>query len=198
MNPWAREVWERHLRRAIEACGLHKGPLFMATALDRRWHFPWGNWRFLPEVMALQAEQAFGTTPYLLLIEIAALTYAGQKLVAPHLQGFVFEGLSRRRRDKIKRHFSGGLAGADPLHVLQVYDFEGACLYNVKPPDRMWACNTDREGGRWRQARRMSGPQHYYLWRNLRWHTYPQLTLAGGVGKRVLELAMDTAGYDVP
>jgi hypothetical protein len=148
--------------------------------------------------MALQAELAFGTTPYLLLIEIAALTYAGERLVAPHLQGFVFEDLSRRKKAKIKKHFSGGLAGADPLHVLQVYDFEGACLYNVKPPDRMWACNTDREGGRWRQARRMSGPQHYYLWRNLRWHTYPQLTLAGGVGIEVLELAKHGAGYDVP
>jgi hypothetical protein len=28
-------------------------------------------------------------------------------------------------------------------------------------------------------------------------YAYPQLTLAGGVGKRVLGLAMDAAGYDV-
>jgi hypothetical protein len=32
---------------------------------------------------------------------------------------------------------------------------------------------------------------------NLRWYRYPQLTLTGGVGKRVLGLAMDAAGYDV-
>ncbi len=41
-------------------------------------------------------------------------------------------------------------------------------------------------------------PQPYFLLRNLRRYTYPQLTLAGGVGERVLELAMDAAGYDVP
>jgi hypothetical protein len=197
-NPWARQVWERHLRRAIVACNLHEGPLLMATVLDRRWHFPWGTWGFAPEAMALQAELAFGRVPYLLQIEFAPLTYSGEKLVAPHLQGFVLEDLSRRRKDKIKRFFSGGLAGADPLHVQPVWDFAGACRYNVKSPDRMWTCTTDSESRRWRKSRPMSGPQHYYLWRHLHRYAYPQLTLAGGVGKRVLELAMNAAGYDVP
>jgi hypothetical protein len=40
--------------------------------------------------------------------------------------------------------------------------------------------------------------QRCYLWRNLRWYTYPRLTLAGGVGVEVLELAKHAAGYDVP
>jgi hypothetical protein len=197
INPYARTIWEHHLRSAITACKLDVRPLLMATMLDRRWHFPWGRWAFYLEEIIGQAELALDGLSYLLLIEIAPFTHVGRKLVAPHLQGFIFGNLSRRQKELISSRFAGGLGDASPFRAQTVYDFVGASRYNVKPPDRMRICFASHDGKHRRRRREMSLTGHYFLWQHLRRYLYPQLTFAGGRGKRVLELAKRSAGIDV-
>ena len=66
--------------------------------------------------------------------------------LAPHLQGFLFMDLTRRRRERVNSRFAGGLAGATPLKAPWVHDLAGASRYNVKPPDHMEVCFARSEG----------------------------------------------------
>ena len=53
------------------------------------------------------------------------------------------------------------------------------------------------DGGLLHRGRRLSFSEHYFLWRHLRYRTYPGLTFAGGEGERALEFAREAAGVGV-
>lgn len=195
MNPYARQVWERALRRAVVAYDLHAGPPFMLTVLHQPWHFPLdtvggGGWHMdLPGIIG-QAREALDGLSYLLLVEIAPLTYFIRRYVAPHLQGFLFEDLPRRRRERL----ATCLGGAKPLVLKQVHDFAGASSYNVKPPDHMETCFARADGALVHRGRKLWLTEHYFLWRHLRSYAYPDLTFAGGAGLDVLRSARRACG----
>ena len=194
MNPYARLVWESALRRAIVARGLHAGPLHMLTILHHPWHFGWGRWELdLPAIVA-HARAALDGRSYLLLVEVAPLLYFGHRYLAPHLQGFLFEDLPRRHRQRLAGHFAGGLGGAPAFLTKRVHDFAGASSYNVKPPAHMETCFTRSDGARRHRGRALWLTEHYFLWQHLHRHTYPDLTFAGGAGTRVLRSALREAG----
>jgi hypothetical protein len=192
-NPYSQQLWRELLQRAMVARGLHTGPLLMATILDHRWHFAWGRWELdLPAILT-QARTALASVPHLLLLEFAPLVYYGHRQVAPHLQGFVFADLSRRHRRRLASHFAGGLGGARALMLKRVHDFAGACSYSVKLPDHVETCFAGSGGRRVHRGRALWLSERYFLWRHLSHHTYPDFTLAGGAGTRVLRLALRDA-----
>src|SRR3954452_8206796 len=201
MNPYAREPWELHLRRAIEACRLQRGPMFMATIIDFTWNMPRGCWTFEREVILesilVAVDVNLHRLDHLLLIEFAPLDYPGQKVVAAHLQGFVFGRLPERRKRELNKRFAGGLAGAKSCKFTPVDNFVGASRYNVKPPDHLEVCFERRDGRRRHRGRELPLKDHYFLWRHLRRYTYPKLTLASGRGRDVVDLAREAAGLPV-
>lgn len=193
MNPYAAELWERCLRRAAIEHGLDQGPPYMATILDRRWHFPVDRWALDLKGIVAQARRALRGVSYLLLVETALLDYLGYRQVAPHLQGFIFEPLSRRRRQAIAEHFAGGVARAPALWAEPVWDFVGASRYSVKPPTYVARCYRGRDGRLVHRGRDLRLTEHFYLWRHLHPLTYLDLTFAGGLGRGVLRDALRLA-----
>lgn len=198
MNPYARKVWGRALRQPIEAYKLHVGPLRMLTILHRPWNFPLDPWttHWKLDLLGIieKAKEALDGLSYLVLVEIALLTYFGRRYVAPHLQGFLFEDLPRRREERLGACFEGGLGGAHPLVLKRVWDLDGASSYSVKPPDHMETCFARDDGRRVHRGRKLWLTEHYHLWRHLHGHTYPEFTFAGGAGLDVLYSALDACG----
>jgi hypothetical protein len=156
VNPYAPELWERCLREAITFYGLETGPLLFTTIIDQTWHFGWRRWALDIDKVKKQAQKALRGTSYLFLIEIGPLEYFGHRYVAPHLQGFVFQDLSRRKKERISSHFAGGLGGAPALVTKRVYDFDGASRYNVKPPTHVDVCYRLSNGERRHPGRDLS------------------------------------------
>jgi hypothetical protein len=193
MNPYARQIWARTLHRAIVTHGQHTKPLFMLTILHHPWHLPWGEWRLDPEGIIAHARAALAGLDYLLLLELAPLLYFGRRYLAPHLQGFLFADLPRRRRQRLASHFAGGLGGARPLVLKRVHDLTGACRYNVKPPDHMEVCFANTRGVLVHRGRRLWLTEHFHLWQHLHPYTYPDFTFAAGLGTRVLRSALREA-----
>jgi hypothetical protein len=169
----------------------------MATILDQRWLMPRGRWSFYRDGIAEAADLNLDGLHYLLLIEFAPLDYPGRKVVAAHLQGFVFGRLPERRKRQLGKCFVAGLAGAASCKFQKVYDFVGASRYNVKPPDHLEVCFESRDGRRRHRGRQLPLKDHYFLWKHLRHYTYPELTLAGGRGQQALVLAREAAGLSV-
>ena len=173
----------------------------MATIIDQRWLMPRGDWTFqregIVESILVAVDVNLHGLDHLLLIEFAPLDYPGQKVVAAHLQGFVFGRLSERRKRQLNKLFTGGLAGAKSCKFTPVDRFVGASRYNVKPPDHLEACFENRDGERRHRGRALPLKDHYFLWQHLRRYTYPDLTLAGGNGRDVLDLAREAAGLPV-
>src|SRR3954452_132840 len=101
MNPFAREVWAGQLWRAVVARELDRGPIWMPTVLDHRWHFPVGTWRLDLEAIVGQAHAAFAGLDYLLLLDIEIHVHLARRFVAPHLHGLLIGGLSPRRHERI-------------------------------------------------------------------------------------------------
>lgn len=198
MNPYAREVWARALRRSVEAYGLHAGPIRMLTALHHPWHFaldPWKDrWEFdLPGIIG-QVEEALDGLSHVSLVEFALLTYSGHRYVAPHVHGLLFGDLPRHRKERLAACFDGGLGGATPLVLKRVYDLAGASCYIVKPPDHMDTYFASAGGQRIHRGRKLWLTEHYFLWRHLRSYAFPDLTFAGGAGGRVLRDARRACG----
>src|SRR4051794_37387101 len=95
-----------------------------------------------------------------------------------------------RRRDRLDSCFAGGVAGASPLVVREVWGLAGACRYPLKPQLAADTYYRSGKGQLFHPARGLSLPEHFFLWRHLHGLTLPDLVIAGGKGLRVLQAAL--------
>ena len=182
--------WEMALRHGLEAMCVEPNVLSMATVIDERWHFPARHWHFDLEQITRLVRQAFADHSYLFLVEFAPITYLGYRIIAPHLQGLLWP-MNRYQAADVSSHFSSGLAGAPALKRKRVYDLPGAMRYNVKVIDRGYTYGVTRLGKAIRRRRQLYLTEIYHLWRNLHHFTYPELTIASGIGEEVVQEALD-------
>jgi hypothetical protein len=154
------------------------------------------RWALDLDAIIAHARVALAGLSYVLLVEVAPLAFFGHRYLAPHLHGLLFADLSRRKKDKIKKCFAGGLGGAPPLVLKRVHDLAGACSYCVKPPDYMDVCYAYRDGAHGHGGRELWLTEHFLLWQHLHPYTYPAFTFAGGAGARVLRSALREAGAE--
>lgn len=192
-NPYARVAWQDRLLAALAVCGLDRPPPRMVTVLHHPWHFAYrrhGDWRLdLPGIVA-HAREAFAGLDYLLLVELALLTCYGHRYVAPHLHGLVFGELGRRRRERLAACFAGGLLGTKPLVAKKADRLAGALRYCVKPATHAETVFRRRDGRLVSPGRDLWLTERHFFWRHTRGLAWPDLTLAGGAGVRVLALAV--------
>jgi hypothetical protein len=182
--------WEMALRHGLEAMRVEPNMLSMATVLDERWHFPARHWRFDLDEITRHVKGALEGLDYLFLVEFAPITFHGYSIIAPHLQGLLWP-MNRYQAADVSSHFSGGLAGAPALMRLPVYDLPGAMRYNVKVIDRGYTYGVTRLGKPIRRRRQLYLTEVYHLWRNLHHFTYPEMTIAGGIGEEVVQGALN-------
>jgi hypothetical protein len=74
---------------------------------------------------------------------------------------------------------------------LPVYDLPGAMRYSVKVIDRGYTHGQTRTGRPVRRRRQLWLTEVYHLWQNLHHFTYPEMTIAGGIGEEVVQGALD-------
>lgn len=184
------QQWEMALRHGLEAMCVEPNMLSMATVLDQRWHFPARYWHFDLEEITSQVKQAFDGHDYLFSVEFAPIIYNGHSIIAPHLQGLLWP-MNRYQADHVSSHFSGGLGGAPALMRLPVHDLPGAMRYNVKVIDRGYTYGVTRLGKPIRRRRQLYLTEVYHLWRHLHHFTYPEMTIAGGLGEEVVQGALN-------
>jgi hypothetical protein len=192
MNPYSRHLWRDLIDLALKECDA-PDDLLVTTIFDERWHFDDTLWNFDQVQIKQQVRNALVGESFLFHIEFAVFRNVrgplGGRLIAPHIQGFMWRKLSKSERKKIRQRFAGGILGADPWWQVAAYDFPGALRYSIKPPHHGYSVIERRDGRHGHCRCELSLKQHFWLYEHLKNLRYPDLAFASGEGAEVLRRA---------
>jgi hypothetical protein len=196
MNPAARVLWLQDIFTAFDAAAVDLSAARTLTVIDRRWFTTRKRWDF--DVAAIKRVLWAGLRGlnYFGMLEFAWFadrTWDGERLIAPHFQGVVWD-ITEPVLTGARRRFSDGLDGTYPLWCRQVDDLAGALSYAIKAPCYGYSAGRPRPDQRpLRRSRRLSLAQHYFFFVQLGGYRFPDLAVAGGRGVEVLRAARAAA-----
>ena len=202
MNPAARVRWLQDVFTvfddAADDSAIDLSDMRTLTVIDQRWFTTRKDWDFDLDAIKRRLWAGLRGLNYFGMIEFAWFAdrgwHDGERLIAPHFQGVVWD-ISEPRLAGARRRFSGGLDGTVPIWCRQVDNLAGALSYAVKAPCYGYSAGRPLpDQPPKRRSRRLSLALHYFFLTQLGLtqlggYSFPDLTVAGGHGADVLRAA---------
>lgn len=197
INPWAAIRWQNLLLESFQQHGFDPDECTKVTVIHEAWNTNDQEWSLKFFDIKNLLEEAFSGIPFFGMIEFAFfqnVRHGHGRLIAVHFEGILLKTPSRRAMARVRKHFDGSWLGAKGVFCKRIFNFEGALRYSVKLPSYGYRHIPKYPGRSSRNPSvRMYFPTHYALFKNLQHFTFPDLTVAGGDGFAVYQMAINIA-----
>lgn len=191
MNPYSRSLWIDLFLDQLLVPRFESEQFYKITILDLNWHTSERAWNIDLNRIKRDVRNRLRDVNYVLFIEFAFFRNVSDptersRVVAPHVEGLVWGPGCRSRINQIRHRFSGGLFGADPIHLKKVHHLAGAVRYAIKPPYKGYSVFRRTDGTYGHRTSDLTLARMFRVFEYFKEFEYSDFAFAGGEGVEVL------------
>ena len=202
INPASQNIWQEALAAGFVRRQPKFGMLVKITGLDLHWHvklakavrWTWQGAERHVEQVIRHLHRRFRGWNYILTVEFALHHVKQEMLICFHAEGLVWgENLDL---GAVKNKFPGGLYDSYGLDEKKVTNLSGVLRYMTKIDLRVHTYRNKLFRKSHHSARKITNKELLdasYALRSLRW---PDVTAAGGEGRKIVRAALDHVGWE--